>query len=616
MPGSYIFPDCDIQEVFLAAPPTVQEQILNLSVKQPEFMRDVYELKEWPDVPGNELVQLITRGRMPTIERGFDKWARQPNNTGCDPCSGVNCAYNWTDLGGNGFERKATTLGHREFRSPSYCIDEISSTLMFQEVFAQIVANLYAQIAFFKAVNIGQNGLTSLSKKYVVDSDGAKPNRQNPYVYPNIGTVKLSTLNITMLEFFYEFMRRSTNTWPYDVVDGSPIFAIEASHQLLARLYLDDPNLRQDVHFSGLANDMLLKYNFMSTIRGMFIAAPILYPRRFRISGGEPIEVLPWVNDVPMEVGSFTGNNPLYEDPSYATHEEIILHGKYPFSVYFKQKKTTLGANTSFGPEPSFFNTWDWVNPQTVEDPYRRVGYFVTAASIGISQQWSDGMYAILVARPQTKLMATFLPDPACPPTPSDCDNSIPAQGCPCPLVLNFSANPITAGDYFISLAVPTDALAEDEVQFGLDTGGYVNGTVVAVSADAKTLEVTFPAGTNLGDCDHFTTLFCDDTLGCSADVVNFSVVCTDATQLTLTLSNNIKAVTAADVVTIYFGNCTSASATVVSVDMTRNVWVVDVGGTAFCDNVGGVVGICVPPATDASCSACGSAPSSTQCST
>lgn len=613
---SEVFTGIDIQEVFLAAPPTVQQQILNLSIKQPEFMRDVYDLKAWPDVPGNELVQLITRGRMPQVERGFDKWAKQVNNTGCDPCSGVNCAYNWTDLGGNGFERKATTLGHREFRSPSYCIDEISSTLQFEEVFAQIVANLYAQIAFFKAVNIGQNGLTSLSKKYVVDSAGAKPNRANPYVYPNIGSAKLSTLNITMLEFFYEYMRRSTSTWPYDVVDGSPIFALECSHQLLARLYLDDSNLRQDVRFSGLANDMLMKYNFMSTIRGMFIAAPILYPRRFRIVSGEPVEVLPWVNDVPMEVGSFTGNNPLYEDPSYATHEEVILHGKNPFSVYFKQKKTSLGQNTSFGPEPSFFNTWDWVNPQTIEDPYRRVGYFVTAASIGISQQWSDGMYAILVARPQVKLMATFLADPACPPTPSDCDNEIPAESCPCPLVLNFMANPITANQYYITLAVPTAAVATDAIQFGLDTGGYVIGTVVSKSSDSKTVLVSFPDGTNLGDCDHFTSVFCDNTLGCVADVLAYSVVCTDSTRLNLTLSNPIKADTASDAVTLYYGNGTTASATVVSVNMTANAWVVDIGGTAFCDQVGGVVAICVPPATDATCPTCGGAPTSTQCST
>lgn len=613
---SEVFPTCDIQEVFLAAPPTITQQILNLSIQQPSFMRDVYELKEWPDMPGNQLVQLITRGHMPAVERGFDAWKTQVNNTGCDPCSGVNCAYNWTDLGGNGFERKTVTLGAREFRSPSYCIDQISSTLQFEEVFAQIVRNLYAQIDFVKAVNIGQNGLTSLGKKYVVDSGGAKPNRADPYVYPNIGSARLSTLNITMLEFFYEFMRRSTNTIPYDVVDGAPIYALEASPQLLARLYLDDTNLRQDVRFSGLANDMLLKYNFMSTIRGMYIAAPILYPRRFRIVAGEPVEVLPWVNGVPMEIGSFTGNNPLYEDPSYATHEEIILHGKYPFTVWFKEKKTTLGQNTSFGPEPVFFNTWTWVNPQTIDDPYRRVGYFATAGQVAVGGNYSDGIYNILVARPQVQLMATFLPNADCPPEDTPCENTIPDQACPCPVILSAIPNPVTPGNYFVTLAVPTAAVPTDTVQLGLDTGGYAEGEVVTVSEDAKVIEVTFDDDSNLSDCDHFTTIFCDDTLGCFADVTAYSIVCTDNTRLTLTLSNPIKAVTASDVVTLYFGNCDSTSATVVSVDMSANSWVVDVGGTAFCDQVNGVVGICVPPATDATCPACGNAPSITQCST
>lgn len=598
---SCVLTEQDVTNGFIAAPPLIAQQIANLTVTHPSWTRDLAEYVEWPRGNGTTMQQLVFRGSMPQIERGFSKWKKLNNNTGCAPCDGPDCSYNVTMFPGTGLERKVTELMAREFRSPSYCIKEIQTTAHFEEVFAQIVQNMFGQIDFFKDQNVAFNALTELAKKYVVDSGGAKPNRQNPYVYPNIGTARLSSLNIEMLEFFYEYMRRIPDCVPYDVINGAPIFSLVSSHQLLARLYRDDPNLRQDVRFSGLANDLLMKYNFMSTIRGMFIAAPILYPRRFNFVDGEAVEVLPYVNGIPMEVGSFTGFNPDYEQ---ATHEEVIIHGKYPFKIFFMPTEESLGQNTSFGPEFSFMNSWAWINPLTVEDPFRRVGFFMTSATFGIGQQFSDGIFAILVERPKVGLMASWLPEPACPPVAPDCDNEIPAIECPCPLITSFIPNPVTPGNYFLTLAVALDAAPSDEVQFGIDTGGYITGTVVAITADGLNVEVSFTE--DLTNCDHFTTIFCDNTLGCYADIVAYQPLVSDNTRVTLTLSNPIKADTAADVVTIYYGNGSSANWTVVSVDMLTNTWVVDVGGSAFEDNVGGLVSICVPPATDATCPDCG----------
>lgn len=600
---SCVLTDTQIQEAFLAAPPLIQQQILDLTIKHPSWLRDLFPISEWPAGNGTVMQQLVFRGAMPPIERGFDNWSKQTNNTGCDPCTGPNCAYHWTAFGGNGFERKTTELMSREFRSPSYCIKEIQTTAHFMEVFAKIVENLYAQIDFFKEINIGQNVLTGLAKKFVVDSGGAKPNRQNPYVYRNTGTARLSMLNIELLEFFYEYMRRIPDAVPFDVVNGSPVFSIIASHQLLARLYRDDPNLRQDVRFSGLANDLLSKYNFMSTIRGMFIAAPVLYPRRFNLVNGDPVEVLPFVNDIPMEIGSFTGMNPAYEA---ATHEEVILHGKYPFKLFFMPTQTTLGENTSFGPEFSFMNNWMWVNPMTSEDPFRRVGYFATSAQIGISQQFSDAIFAILVERPKVTLMGAWLPEAPCPPTPVDCDNEVPAVGCPCPIVTAVIPNPITAGNYFVTFALGLDVAADDTVQLGTSTGGYVTGTVESVNADGTVVEFSFTQ-TIVCAADFFTTVYCDSTLGCYAEVEAYNPNCTDNTRADLVLSNPIKADTNADTVTVYFGDGTNSSATVVGTpNMATLVWTVDFGSTVFCDNKGGVIAICVPPGTDGSCGACG----------
>lgn len=594
--------EAQVNDVFLAAPPAIAKEMFNLSLRVPNFVLDLPAYKEFPTGQGTQMQQLIYRGEMPAIERGFANWNDLSNNTGCDSCAGPGCGYNWTTFGGSGLERKIIKMMSRDFRSNPYCIKQIQTTAQFMEVFDQIVKNLFQQIKFFKEQNVVFNYLTSILQKFVVDSGGFKFNNANVFEYPNVGTVKLSALNIDMLEFMYESMRRNPAVIPFDVVNNSPIFSIMASAQLLQRLYRDDPELRQDVRFSGLANANLTKYNFISTIRDMFIAAPILTPRRFNIAAGVPVEVSPVLNGIPMEVGSFTGQNPAYES---ATHEEVILHGKSPFDIYYMPTETSLGQNTSFGPEFSFLDSWAWINALTDNDPMRRVGYFVSSATIGFGAPYSEGQYGILVERVSLRLAAVFNPTPLCPPVDPECSNEIPASDCPCPLISGWIADPFTANKYIITLTVPTDAAPTETIQFGIDTGGYLVGTVVAVSSDALTVSVTFPAGTDLGICDHFTTVFCENTLACYSQVVSYVTNASDSTRIDLTLASPIKAVTPAQVVTLTYGDGTTASATVVSVNMSTGVWVVDIGATAFSDQVGGVYSICVPTATDAACPGC-----------
>lgn len=602
----------EVQSAFLAAPPLISKTILDLTIKHPNWLRDMFETEEWPRGNGTIMEQLVFRGAMPQIERGFDAWKSLNNNTGCDVSCSPDCGYNWTQFGGNGFERKITQLMRREFRSPSYCISEIQTTAHFTEVFAKVVENIYAQVDFFKEINIGQNFLTGLAKKYVVDSSGPRPNTQNPYMYRPLGTARLSSLNIMLLEFFYEQMRRLPDCVPYDIVNGSPVFSLMCSHQLLSHLYRDDPTLRQDVRFSGLANDLVTKYNFMSTIRGMFIAAPILYPRRFNNVGGTWMEILPFVNGVPAEVGSYTGFNPAYES---ATHEEVVLHGKFPFKIFYFPTETTLGQNSSFGPEFSYFNSWGWVNPQTIQDPFRRVGYFATSASIGLSQQFSDGIFAVLVERPSVRTTAVFMAEPECPPTPVTCNNTVPAVGCPCPTILNATASPVTAGSYFFTFGVPLLGSIGGPVQIGLDTGGYLTGTLQALSSDGFSAQIAF-TGT-VPACTHFTSIYCNSTLGCSSSVLSVCDCESAAGTITviLTLQNAIKAI-ANSAVTVYLSDGSSGRATVTVANSTTKAYTVTLNSTDFpCVNNNAIVTVCVPPTTDASCPACGGGPTITYCS-
>lgn len=617
-----------VSNLFLAAPPFVSETIYDLSLRHPSWMGELAPIKEFPRGNGTEQQQWRIRANRPQIERNFNQWKQLNNNTGCAPCAGPDSSYNWSTIGGQGWERVVMSLMSRDYRSNPYPVHEIQTTANYKQVFDQIVKQLYEDIRWIKDINIMQTAFSLMTKKYVVDSDGPKPNPANPYSYRNIGTAELSSLNVFLLEEFYEYMRLQTDAVPYDVVNGSPVFAMECSHQLLAHLYRDDPDLRQDVRFSGAANDLLMKYNFMTTIRNMFIPAPILWPRRFDVVDGEPVEVLPVVNDVPAEYGVFSDINPAYQEAEY---EEVTLHGMNPFEVYYMPTEQTLGSNTSFGPEATYFNTWEWFNNATVEDPARRVGFFFTNATIGISAQFSQGAYAILVKRPPKSLSATFFPAPTCPPVAPECDNTVPDGGCPCPLILDFQPNPVDSTVYFFTLATPTTAVAEDEIQLGLDNGNYITGTVETVSTDSLSIEVSFGTGTDLGTCDHFTTLFCDDTLGCKSDVLSASQCRSGVTdEIELYLKNPIKALTAADVIVANMGDGTQQELQVVSVDPSQNLWVVQyvAGATGvptdgqspksadmLCDR-NGILSVCVPTATDATCGSCDTGLTYEQCET
>lgn len=612
MTAQCIVPEAQVQEAFLAAPPLISQTILDLSAKYPNWLRDAFTMEMWPLGHGTQMEQLVIRQAYPQIERGFDAWKKLNNNTGCNPCSGPDCSYNITQFGGFGIERKVVDLMRREFVSPSYCISEIQTTYQFDIIFAKIIEFLYRQVEFFKEFNIGLNVLSSLAKKFVIDSEGPKPNTQNPYVYRPKGTAILSTQSIDMFSFFYERMRRSSSAIPYDVVNGAPIFAAIMSPELLSRLYRDDPQLRQDVRFSSAANALLEKYNFVSTIRNMFLPAVTLYPRRFNWDAGNGlwVEVLPYLNNVPMEAGAYTEINPAYESASY---EEVLFHGRDPFKIMFLESAQTLGGNSSFGPEYSFFNLWQWINPQTIQDPLRRTGFFMTSASIGIAPQYSEGIFGVLLARTSAAVMFTAPVTPICPTQPPACTNVVPDVGCPCANIVSVTANPITPGNYFVVLNVPTTAVATDVIQLGYGTGGYVSATVVAVSADALTLEVTIAETLPL-PCDQFTTIFCDDTLGCSASVLEVVVNPADNTQLFLTLSYPLKAVTAGDDVQLVLSDGTLQNADVVSADMVNNVWVVDLGASPFAGDTDTILALCVPTSQDASCPGCDVGPSFADC--
>jgi len=615
-------------QAFLAATPDIASEILDLSYKMPMWLADVWELKRW-EANDNVMQQLVFRGSMPEVERGFDRWKKLASSAGCEPCTN-DCSYDFTQFSGHGFERRLISLMRREFKTDTYCVNEIKSAHEFEQTFAKIIENIQTQVAFFKEINIGQNFLTGIAKKLIVDSAGIKGNSADPYQYRALGTATLSKLNVRMLSKLYENLRRRSDVLPFDVQNGQPIYAISASDEVMDAIYLTDANARADLRFSSAADATLTRYNFMSSIRGQFINAPLLYPRRFNYVSSQWVEVFPFVNGIPAELGTFSDLNPAWESADY---EEVLLYGRSPFSVFYRDQITTIGEGTSFGPEPSFMNQWMWVNPQTDSDPFRRSGFYATSIEMALSPQYSGGVYAIMVPRPPQSMVAEFFPAAVCPPAASECDNEVPAIiNCPCPLVLSATADAFNAGRYTIVFGVPIDAAVNDTIQIGIATGGYLTGTVSAISTDHLTLSIQFSTSTVISNCNGFTFVFCDDTLGCSSSVLQVSDCRTGETgNFKVILANPIKAVTAGDIIYGYMGDGTTQHFDVVSVDMQTNEWVLEysagygptddptgAGTTGLntdlnCDR-NGIVSVCVPPSTDATCPACGTSPVVTAC--
>ena len=600
-----------VNDAFLAATPYISETIINMEQKFASFYADLPKMEVWPYGVGTQMQQIIARSSLPQLESGFSSWRQYSNNTGCDPCDGPDCAYQWKDVGGTAFDRKMTSLMTQDYRSNPYCVKQIQSTYEYNKVMGIIVRNLYTQMRFEKEYNIVFNALTSLAKKFVVDSGGPKPNTANPYAYPNIGDKKIAMLNTYLVEDFYEYMVRLTQAIPYNVTDGNPIFALHASKQVLREMYLQDSNLRQDLRFSGLADSLVTKYNFTSTIGGMFLPVPCLWPRRFKIVDGEAIQVSPFLHNIAAEVGFYSDVNPDYLNPSVATHEEVIMHGQQPFGIMYQPTAQTVGDGTSFGPEPGFLDQWQWSNPQTDQDPARRVGRFFTTATIAITQDFSDAIYSVLVPRRPVALSAQFFPAASCPPADPACDNEIPATGCPCAEVVTVYADPFTAGQYVVQFAVADTGLDVGEtLNLALATGGYITFTVASKSPDDFFASGTFANGWTPPSCDVFTTIYCPTPGLCSGTVESVTLNYSDPTRISVALSNLLSVTSGT--VTAYFADGSSASVTLVSADTATRTYVVDLGSTAYCADPA-ITSICVPTATDANCPACSGG--MTQCS-
>lgn len=608
-----------VNESFIANLPLISSTIKNMTIQAPNWFRDLYTPTPWPVGEGTIMEEFKFRGELPETEEGFDSWGLVDNVSGCDTGSlkPQNCSYNMHILGGHAFESKITRLMTKDFKTVDYCVKSIQNTRQYEQVFSAIISNLYNQIDYQKEVNVGQNFMSTITKKYVIDGAAINGNPADPYTYRAKGTATLAPLNIDILTLIYNTINRAPDMLPFAVNNGMKTFALVASPETINSMERDDPTIRADIRAIGgeRAANLVDKYGFTKTFRDMFFPVPYLTPRRFRWDAGNArwIRILPFVKGVPGIVGSFAGVNPQYDDPAYATHEEVLIHGADPFSVMYQPTVQTIGEGTDFGgngaPESGFWDVFKWINPQTRDDPERRDGFFFTTATIALSADNSESCMGFLVPRKQLGSMIRYYSPASCPPEAVDCGNTVPAvTECPLPVILSITPHPLTAGTYFVTFAAPVNADPTDVIQLGLTSGGFLNATVVenGASVDRKTFQVTI-AGV-VPTADRFDSVYVAGDALCSSTVVSYSIDASDNTRLDLVLEAPIKGDTASDAVVLFYGNGATQTATVVGTpNFLTNVWKVDIGASAFVDNVGGIVKLCTTPAADESCPTCGS---------
>lgn len=606
-------------QAFLAGTPDIAAEILDLSYSMPMWLSELWELKPWT-ATDTVMQQLVFRGSLPEVERGFDKWKKLASSAGCSPCTN-DCSYNTTTFDGHGFERRLVSLMRREFETPEYCVNEIRSSLEFEQTFAKIIEDIQKQVSFFKEYNIGLNFLTGIAKKLIVDGGGIKGNSQDPYSYRPLGTAVLSKLNFRMLSKIYEGLRRRSDVIPFDLQNGMPLYAISASDELMDDLFIADPNARADLRFSSGVDALLTRYNFMSSVRGQFLNAPLLYPRRFEYLSTGWEEIFPFVNGLPAEIGSFSDLNPDWENASY---EEVLVYGKSPFTVYYRDQLTTIGSGTSFGPEPTFMNTWLWINNQTDCDMFRRVGKYATSIEMALAPQWSGGVYGIMVPRPSASSVVEYYVDDATVPSSSESTNVVPDVGLPCQLITAAIQKPTDPTRWYLTFSSALATAVNSTVNLAIDSGGFLVGTVQSKSTDNLNVEMSFPAGTVFGNCKRFVSVYCTTTASCTSDVIS-TCECRSGVvgSFGLILEEPIRAVTTGEIIYGYMGDGTVQHLSIVSVDQLNNVWnvqyAVGSGPTSDptqptltpADNLGvncdrgGVLRVCVPTSSDATCTAC-----------
>lgn len=595
---------CSPQTVDLAfreAEPYIEREIRDRTYQMARYLVDFAPVKLFNDGIGYTQTKVRFYGDIGPQFDGMDGWRREQRSR--PVADGLQekhdaCGYVWEEVG-HGFEELQWYLMKRDLRTPDICIEDIRTFWEYEQMQDLIFKNL-TDITVNMREQVNRNAIISFSVKYVLTSNGLETNTLNPRELPNIQGVTVGKLNFRILKRLYNSLIREAAPYALDTINGRPVFGLLASDDVLDDMYVEDPQIRYTIDHSSMVDSLLTRYNFMETVRNMFITIPDIYAPRYKAdASGNLTRIFPYERDVMIQSGTRPAINPEYDNAPY---ELVTILTKDLFCLRTRKAITTAGGETDFGAETGMFE-WKWHNPERWCDPNRRVGYYYANGRIGIEPGDFTDIPAILVARRPAALDVSFWPNPECPPEATVCDNKLAPQGCPCPKIAGCCGDFTDPNVLQFKLTSPLAAgtQAGDPVQVRLNNGGIADGTVEAVAADLTAVSIDF--GTPVQCVPNFyLEVICNTPVGrCNAPVIEDACLSTGnrAVRVAHLLSSSVEADSK-----IYakLSNDTWVEATVVSIDTVTITYTITPSETLTDECI---VKLCVPTALDATCPDC-----------
>jgi len=593
--------DCACSEeqvnlMFKRAEQFIDDQIADRTYNMSRYWVDLYPVKPFPDGAGLTLDKVRFYGDIGPQYDGFDGWRKlQISNSGGLGGDNDGCAYKWEDVG-HGMETVSYDLMQRDLRTKPICVKDIRTFFQYQETQNLIFQNL-ANISANMREQLNRNATMRLAIKHVA-LPGLPFNTANPHQLPVIPAgVEVGRLTYRLLLQMYHPLAQEAGNYSLATIDGMPSFGVVAHPETLQDMVYEDPEIRKDLReCDDTACSLIKRYNFLDSI-GPFILMPDLFaPRYDRDAAGVLSRIFPYDRSLPIEFGQRPITNEAYHSAEF---ELVLILTRDLFSLRTRRPITSVGGATNFDSEAGMF-LWKWHNPERCEDPYRRVGRYVSTAEIGVEPGDFTDTSAILVKRKPGYAGIDFWPVEVCPPDPVVCDNILPLE-CPCPQIVGV-CDAIDPQELLVTFDKVTGAVALDVIELVTVNGSFVSVTVTTVSADGLSLLVNFGVDVHV-EPGFLVELRCLDVSFCSSEVIKTGLCGIVGNTVDLILCRLIKA-TVADTITLNFCNGEQQDVPITVADTAALTYTVTLAYADYCAN-GGVKSVCVPTATDASCPDC-----------
>ncbi len=586
--------------MFKKAEQYVDEEVTDRTYQMARYWVDLYPVKVFPDGAGLRLDKVRFFGDIGPQYDNFDGWRKVQVSRSAEEgalCGANNaCGYN-PETVGHGLETLSYDLMARDLQTQPICIKDIRTFFQYKATQDMIFQNL-ANISANMREQLNRNAALQFAIKYMA-LPGLPVNQTNPHAFPTIPTgVELGRLDYRLILNLYSILSQEAGAYALGNVDGFPAFGLVGHPETLYDMYYENPEIRKDLRWCQKTScELIDRYNFLTTF-GPFILMPDLYaPRYNRDSNGVLHRVFPFDRNLPIEIGHRPITNPAYHAAEF---ELVLILTRDLFNLRSRRALSSVGGATDFDAEVAMFD-WKWHNPPRECDPFRRIGRYVTTAEIGVEPGDFTDIPAILVKRRPGDLGISYWDPAPCPPDPVECDNTLPAQPCPCPRVIGV-CGAVSALEAVFTFDRDTSLEADDTAQIDTVNGAFVSGTVEEVSSDGTKVRVSFTEAPCF-EAGHYTTLRCLDVSYCTARVMQ-SLLCNVLEDTVPLVLDRLLRATVADTVTLFFNDGSTLDTTITVADTGSLQYTVDLTYAQFCEG-GGVCSICVPTATDATCPGC-----------